>query len=158
MLQWQICHYSTKDIREDMTYINGPVSHFHEEQFSADMLDQPITPNGPNLIYKYHTGGTVRINHNGEIVLRNHSKHADGFLWHDVFSLYDCPSRLKANKIESQETFEVWAHKHIQEIQECSNIGHICRTISTARKVDSSCGICFCWWLQHLTCILQFQE
>ena len=63
-----------------MPYINGPVSHFHVEKSIAGMLHQPITPNGPNLIYKYHIGATVRINHNGEIVLRNHSKHADGFL------------------------------------------------------------------------------
>ena len=65
MLQWQICHYSAKESREGTPYINGPVSHFHEEQSIAGMLDQPITPNGPNLIYKYHAGATVRKNHDG---------------------------------------------------------------------------------------------
>ncbi len=65
MLQWQICHYSIKELREGTLYINGPVSHFHEEQSIAGMLHQPITPNGPNLIYKYHAGATVRKNHDG---------------------------------------------------------------------------------------------
>ncbi len=80
MLQWQICHYSTKEIREGTQYINGPVSCFHEEQSIAGTLNQPITPNGHNLIYKYHAGATVRINHDGEIVSKNHSKHTNGFL------------------------------------------------------------------------------
>ena len=135
-VQWQICHYSTKEIREGTLYINGPVSHFHDKQSIAGMLNQPITPIGPNLIYKYHAGATVRINHDGEIVSKNHSNHTNGFLWHGVFSLYDCHSRLiMANKNESHKTFEVWTHKLIQEIQECPNIGHICKTISTARKL-----------------------
>jgi hypothetical protein len=37
---------------------------------------------------------------------------------------------------ESHKIFEVWANGIIREMQSCPSIGHICRTIRTAREVD----------------------
>lgn len=106
------------------------------------LLEDPPTPNGPNLIYQYLAAMSVRKTHNCDIALRNHneiSKHANALLRllrHGVCSFYVRQSQLMAEKKESHKTFEVWANKLIQDIQVCPSIGHICRTIRTAREVD----------------------
>jgi hypothetical protein len=106
------------------------------------LLEDPPTPNGPNLIYQYLAATSVRRHHNGNIVLRNNneiSKHANALLRllrHGVCSFYIRQSQMRAQKKESHKTFEVWANKLIQDIQVCPSIGHICRTIRTAREVD----------------------
>jgi hypothetical protein len=106
------------------------------------LLEDPLTPNGPNLIYKYLAGSSVKTNHNGDITLRNHneiSKHANALLRllrHGICSFYVRQSQVMTKKKESHKTFEVWANKLIQDIQVCPSIGHICRTIRTAREVD----------------------
>ena len=106
------------------------------------LLEDPLTPNGPNLIYKYLAGSSVKTNHNGDITLRNHneiSKHANALLRllrHGICSFYVRQSQVMTKKKESHKTFEVWANKLIQDIQACPSTGHICRTIRTAREVD----------------------
>ena len=106
------------------------------------MLEQPDIPNGPNLIYKYLAGSTVRKNHNGTIILRNPneiSKNANALLRllrHGVCSMYIRRSQLMVQQNESHKTFEVWANSLIHQMQVCPSIGHICRTIRTAREVD----------------------
>ena len=106
------------------------------------MLEHPDIPNGPNLIYKYLAGCTVRKNHDGSIILRNPneiSKHANALLRllrHGVCSMYIRRSQLMVQQNESHKTFEVWANSLIRQMQVCPSIGHICRTIRTAREVD----------------------
>jgi hypothetical protein len=41
-----------------------------------------------------------------------------------------------AQQNESHKIFEVWANNLIHEMQVCQSVGHICRTICTAREVD----------------------
>ena len=53
-----------------------------------------------------------------------------------------------ANKNESHKTFEVWARKLIQEIQECPNVGLIFRTVSTTRKLTERY---YPWYRMHST-------
>ncbi len=106
------------------------------------MLEQPSAPNGPNLVYKYLAGLTVRMDYNGIIQLRHPneiSKNANALLRlfrHGVCSLYIRKSQLMAQQNESHKTFEFWANTLIREIQVCPSTGHICRTIRTAREVD----------------------
>jgi hypothetical protein len=106
------------------------------------LLELPVTPNGPTLIYKYLAGSTIRKNHNDEVVLRHAndiSKNANALLRllrHGVCSMYIRQSQLMTHKKESHKTFEVWANSFISEIQSCPAVGHICRTIRTAREVD----------------------
>ena len=84
------------------------------------LLEDPPTPNGPNLIYKYLAASSVRRTHNGNIALRNHneiSKHANALLRllrHGVCSFYVRQSQRMAEKKESHKTFEVWANKLIE--------------------------------------------
>jgi hypothetical protein len=106
------------------------------------LLEKPNIPNGPNLIYKYLAGCTVRKDHNGEIILKNPneiSKSANALLRlfrHAICSMYIRQSQLMVLKEESHEHFEVWANDLIRQVQESYNIGHICRMIRTAREVD----------------------
>ena len=66
------------------------------------MLEQPSAPNGPNLVYKYLAGLTVRMDYNGIIQLRHPneiSKNANALLRlfrHGVCSLYIRKSQLMA--------------------------------------------------------------
>jgi hypothetical protein len=39
-------------------------------------------------------------------------------------------------KHKSHQDFELWASDIIQQVQVCHSLGHICRTICTAREVD----------------------
>jgi hypothetical protein len=39
-------------------------------------------------------------------------------------------------KCQSHQNFDKWANDVIQQMQVCHSIGHICRTIRTAREVD----------------------
>ena len=106
------------------------------------LLEQPCTPNGPNLIYRYLAGATVRKNHNNDLIVRNAneiSKHANALLRllrHGICSMYVRKSQIMAHQNESHKNFEVWANKLISDIQVCPSIGHICRTLRTAREVD----------------------
>ena len=50
--------------------------------------------------------------------------------------MYIRQSQLMTHKKESHKTFEVWANSFLSEIQSCPAVGHICRTIRTAREVD----------------------
>lgn len=106
------------------------------------LLEQPCLPNGPNLIYKFLAGSTVRLNHNQTITLRNHneiSKRANALLRllrHGICSMYVRKSRDMTQQHHCHEEFNRWANEVIQEMQVCQSIGHICRTIRTAREVD----------------------
>jgi hypothetical protein len=106
------------------------------------LLEQPSVPNGPNVVYKYLAGLTIRIDYNGEIHVRHPneiSKNANALLRmfrHGVCSLYIRRSQLMAQQNESHKTFEVWGNTLIREMQVCTSVGHICRTIRTAREVD----------------------
>ena len=50
--------------------------------------------------------------------------------------MYIRRSQLMVQQNESHKTFEVWANSLIRQMQVCPSIGHICRTIRTAREVD----------------------
>jgi hypothetical protein len=106
------------------------------------LLEQPSVPNGPNIVYKYLAGLTIRIDHNVAIHVRHPneiSKNANALLRlfrHGVCSLYIRRSQLMALQNELHKTLEVWANTLIREMQVCTSVGHICRTIRTAREVD----------------------
>jgi hypothetical protein len=106
------------------------------------LLEEPTIPNGPNLIYKYLAGSIVRKTQNATVTLRNAneiSKNVNALLRlfrHGVCSLYIRRSQLMTQQNESHKIFEVWANSIIREMQSCPSIGHICRTIRTAREVD----------------------
>ena len=106
------------------------------------LLEQPSEPNGPNLVYKYLAGLTIRVDHIGGIHVRHPneiSKNANALLRlfrHGVCSLYIRRSQIMTQQQESHKTFEVWANSLISEMQVCPSVGHICRTIRTAREVD----------------------
>ena len=106
------------------------------------LLEQPKIPNGPTLIYKYLAGATSKINHNQEVSLRNHneiSKHANALLRllrHAMCSMYVRKSKEMARNQQTHQTFDNWANNVILQMQVCHSIGHICRTIRTAREVD----------------------
>lgn len=106
------------------------------------LLEQPSIPNGPNLVYKYLAGCTVRKDYSGRIILRNPneiSKNANALLRlfrHAICSMYIRQSQLMVMKKESHNSFEAWANNLIRQVQESLGIGHICRTIRTAREVD----------------------
>jgi hypothetical protein len=50
--------------------------------------------------------------------------------------MYVRKSQIMAHQKESHKNFEVWANTFISDIQVCPSIGHICRTLRTAREVD----------------------
>lgn len=106
------------------------------------LLESPSTPNGPNLVYRYLAGATVRRTHNNDIVIRNHneiSKHANALLRllrHGLCSFYIRQSQLMAQRNSTHDDFETWANKLIEETQVSLSLGHICRTIRTAREMD----------------------
>ena len=106
------------------------------------LLESPSTPNGPNLVYRYLAGATVRKTHNNDIVIRNHneiSKHANALLRllrHGLCSFYVRQSQLMALKNSTHHAFEIWANKLIEDSQVSLSLGHICRTIRTAREMD----------------------
>jgi hypothetical protein len=83
----------------------------------AEILpEQPSIPNGPNLIYKYLAGSTVRKDHSGQIIIRNPneiSKNANALLRlfrHAICSMYTHQSELMVMKKESHKSLEVWAN------------------------------------------------
>jgi superfamily II DNA helicase RecQ len=106
------------------------------------LLEEPQIPNGPTLIYKYLAGATAKMNHNREISLRNHneiSKHANALLRllrHAMCSMYVRKSKDMTRNNRTHQTFDKWANEIIHQMQVCHSIGHICRTIRTAREVD----------------------
>jgi hypothetical protein len=106
------------------------------------LLETPTDPNGPTLIYRYLAGATVKLNHKNEVSLRNHneiSKNANALLRlfrHGVCSMYVRKSSEMSRKNQSHEEFEAWTNNVIKQMQVCHSIGHICRTIRTAREVD----------------------
>jgi superfamily II DNA helicase RecQ len=106
------------------------------------LLEDPQIPNGPTLIYKYLAGATAKMNHNRDISLRNHneiSKHANALLRllrHAMCSMYVRKSKDMARNNSTHQTFDSWANEVIRQMQVCHSIGHICRTIRTAREVD----------------------
>jgi hypothetical protein len=106
------------------------------------LLEQPSVPNGPNLVYKYLAGLTIRVDHTGGIHVRHPneiSKNANALLRlfrHGVCSLYIRRAQIMTQQQESHKAFEVWANSLISEMQVCPSVGHICRTIRTAREVD----------------------
>ena len=106
------------------------------------LLEKPSIPNGPNIVYKYLAGCTARKHQSGEIILRNPneiSKNANSLLRlfrHAICSMYIRQSQIMVLRQESHKTFEVWANNIIEQVQQSYSIGHICRTIRTAREVD----------------------
>jgi hypothetical protein len=106
------------------------------------LLESPTFPNAPTLIYKYLAGATTKLNHQNELSLRNHneiSKSSNALLRllrHGFCSMYVRRSREMALKHLSHKEFDDWANGVLQEMQVCHSIGHICRTIRTAREVD----------------------
>ena len=73
------------------------------------LLEQPSVPNGPNLVYKYLAGSTVRRDHNGTIHVRNPneiSKNTNSLLRlfrHGLCSFYIRRSQIMAQQNESHK-------------------------------------------------------
>ena len=106
------------------------------------LLEKPSLPNGPNLIYHYLASAIVKTNSSSIVSLRNAneiSKKANALLRllrHGVCSLYIRQSNVMRHKYKMDDDLQEWATTLIQDIQQSSGVGHICRTIRTAREVD----------------------
>ena len=106
------------------------------------LLEKPSIPNGPNAIYHYLAGAHIKTNSSNSVSLRNAneiSKNANAILRllrHGVCSLYIRQSLLMTHQHKMDVDLQEWANNLICDIQRSSSVGHICRTIRTAREVD----------------------
>jgi hypothetical protein len=107
------------------------------------LMEHPSHPNGPNCIYHYLAGICVISSaHSKKISLRSAngiSRSTNAFLRllrHGVCSYYVRTSVQMTQQMKSDADFQVWVNNFLQEMQVSSSVGHICRTIRTAREVD----------------------
>lgn len=110
----------------------------------SDLLTENLPyPNAPNCIYHYLAGMCViSSTHSQKLSLRS----ANGIsrstnaclrlLRHGVCSLYVHKSVQMTQQMKSDADFQVWVNGFLREMQGSSSVGHICRTIRTAREVD----------------------
>ena len=110
---------------------------------AAIIYDEPSKPNGPNIMYHLLASKLVKVTNGGRISLRHPneiSKHANGILRilrYGLCSYYVRNSFLMTTHDKSNKEFQAWATDLITGMQCCPSVGHICRTIRTAREVDS---------------------
>jgi len=107
------------------------------------LMEHPTKPNGPNCIYHYLAGVcVVPCTKTKTLSLRSAngiSRSANAclrLLRHGVCSLYVRQSVLMTQEMKSDADFQAWVNDFLQQIQVSSSVGHICRTIRTARDVD----------------------
>lgn len=107
------------------------------------LMEKPAHPNAPTCIYHYLAGVCAKSSaHSTKLSLRcanGISRSANAFLRlirHGVCSLYVRQSVLMTQQMKSDADFQVWANDLLKDIQVSSSVGHICRTIRTAREVD----------------------
>ena len=107
------------------------------------LMEDPIQPNGPNCIYRYLAGVCVIVcARSKKISLRSAngiSRSANAclrLLRHAVCSFYVRQSVQMSHNLQSDSDFQLWVNDFLRKMQVCSSIGHICRTIRTARDVD----------------------
>jgi len=107
------------------------------------LMEDPTQPNGPNCIYKYLAGVCVIVcARSKKMSLRSAngiSRSANAclrLLRHAVCSYYVRQSVLMSHYLQSDSEFQLWVNDFLQQMQVCSSVGHICRTIRTAREVD----------------------
>jgi hypothetical protein len=110
---------------------------------AAIIYDEPSQPNGPNIMYHFLASKLVKLTNGDRISLRHPneiSKHANGILRilrYGLCSYYVRKSFLMTTHDKSDREFQAWANDLITGMQCCPTVGHICRTIRTAREVDS---------------------
>lgn len=107
------------------------------------LMEHPTQPNGPNCIYHYLAGSCViTCTKTKTLSLRSAngiSRSANAclrLLRHGVCSLYVRQSALMTQEMKSDADFQSWVNDFLQQMQVSSSVGHICRTIRTARDVD----------------------
>jgi len=106
------------------------------------LLEKPSIPNGPNSIYHYLATAIIKTNSSNIVSLRNAneiSKKANSILRllrHGVCSLYIRQSYLMTHQHKLDADLQEWATSLIHDVQCSPAIGHICRTLRTAREVD----------------------
>ena len=107
------------------------------------LLETPCFPNGPVFLYHYLASITIKATSGSIIRLRNPneiSKKANSLLRllrHAWCSLYMTKSKLSLYHQRTHDDLITWAKATIARVQCSSAIGHICRTIRTAREVDN---------------------
>jgi len=111
--------------------------------FLAEIIfDEPSIPNGPNIMYHYLSAALIKTTSN-RVSLRyanSISKHANAILRilrYGLCSLYVRKSFLMARMNQSDREFQSWAQDIISGMHCCPSVGHVCRTLRTARQVDS---------------------
>jgi hypothetical protein len=110
---------------------------------AAIICDEPSKPNGPNIMYHLLASILVKVTNGDRVSLRHPneiSKHANGILRilrYGLCSYYVRQSFLMTTHDKSDREFQAWANDLITGMQCCPSVGHICRTIRTAREVDS---------------------
>ena len=107
------------------------------------LMENPAYPNAPNCIYHYLAGMCVISSaHSKKLSLRSangisrSSNACLRLLRHGVCSLYVHKSVQMTQQMKSDADFQVWVNDFLREMQGSSSVGHICRTIRTAREVD----------------------
>ena len=106
------------------------------------LLEQPSRPNGPNAIYHFLASSIIKTNSSNMVTLRNAneiSKKANAILRllrHGVCSLYIRQSHIMTHTNKLDSDLQQWATDLIHNMQSSPSVGHICRTIRTAREVD----------------------
>ena len=107
------------------------------------LMEQPAQPNGPNCIYHYLAGVcVVPCTRTKSLSLRSAngiSRTANAclrLLRHGVCSFYVRQSVLMTQEMKSDADFQFWFNGFLHQMQVSSSVGHICRTIRTARDVD----------------------
>lgn len=107
------------------------------------LMEHPTQPNGPNCIYHYLAGiSVIACTKTNKLSLRSAngiSRSANAclrLLRHGVCSLYVRQSALMTHELKSDADFQSWVNDFLQQMQVSSSVGHICRTIRTARDVD----------------------
>ena len=107
------------------------------------LLEEPTRPNGPTCIYRYLAGLCVKAStRSQQLSLRSAngiSQQANGclrLLRYGACSFYTRHAAMMTDDMKSDADFQQWASEFIKMMQQCSSVGHICRTIRTAREVD----------------------
>ena len=112
--------------------------------FLSDILiETPSIPNGPVFLYHYLASITIKATSGSIIRLRNPneiSKNANSLLRllrHGWCSLFMTKSKLLSYHQMTHDDLITWGKETIARVQVSSAVGHICRTIRTAREVDT---------------------
>ena len=107
------------------------------------LMEHPTQPNGPNCIYHYLAGvcviASAQSNKLSLCSANGISRSTNAclrLLRHGVCSFYVRKSVQMTQQMKSDANFQVWVNDLLRDMQVSSSVGHICRTIRTAREVD----------------------